>query len=93
MTEIDQKKTLKRAMELNKKLGDIMNREFARCKNEPEIHLRAFAIAAIANLIADLIATNKDYDLMRVISSSVEMILQDHKSDIDKCTKTEEVKQ
>jgi len=91
MTEINRKKTLRKAIELSDKFSAVMRSEFASYDGDKELHLRALVIAAVSNLITNLILENKDDELMELITDTVKIALKEHKSDIDKCTETEEV--
>jgi hypothetical protein len=92
MTEINRKKTLRKAIELSDKFSAVMREEFKSYNGDKELHLRALVIAAVSNLITNLILENKDEELMALIVDTVGLALKEHKSDIDKCTETEEVK-
>jgi len=91
MTKINRKKTLRKAIELSDKFSEVMRSEFVSYDGDKELHLRALVIAAVANLITNLILENKDDELMELITASVALMIKEQKSDIDKCTETEKV--
>ena len=77
MSQINREKTLERAINLADRFGILINDEFKT--NGPLIHARGLVIAAIANLIANLMMANNDETLMQLVTSTVAKIIEDHK--------------